>query len=238
MALLQSPLESQCTTFTVAKTKGLADLKQTISTSFLRLHESKNHHRPPRRCHRRPGYVWHRLLLAPAKLFRCPSNILQHKFQRRGSFWRLKYRWSNSDSNSDINTHLLQYLTFSNIQIYSHRDWTGNMVHESSRSHHRTNYGIVGAGNHAYNTFHLPAYTRRQPCNRRLRKVLPRWWSRELWLRASNPRGLSCSRSILPWAVSRPHIMPPSGSLNPPNCGSVQKSLGDCNPNCYRRRFD
>jgi len=182
--------------------------------------------------------VRHRLILAPTKLFRRPSNILQHQFQCRGSFWRLKYRWSNRDSNRDINTHLLQHHRFSNIQIYSHRNWTGNMVHKSPWSHHGTNYGIVGVGNHAHNTLHLPAHTRRQRCNRRQSILLPRKWSRELRLRASNPRGLSCSRSILPWAVSRPHILPPRRSINPPYHGRVQNSPEDYNPKCSRRRLD
>jgi hypothetical protein len=237
MELQLSLLESQCTTSAVKKRR-LADLNQTISTSILRLHDSKNHHRPSRHRYRRSGNVRHRLILAPTKLFRRPSNILQHQFQCRGSFWRLKYRWSNRDSNSDINTHLLQYLPFSNIQIYSHRNWTGNMVHKSPWSHHGTNDSIVGARNHAHNTFRLPTYTRRQHCNRRRSILLPKRWSRELRLRPSNPCGLSRSRSILPWAVSRPHIMPPRRSINPANYGTVQNSPEDYNPKCCRRRFD
>ncbi len=176
--------------------------------------------------------------MAATKSFLRPSNILQHQFQCRGSFRRLKYRRSNRDSNSDINTHLLQHHRFSNIQSHSHRNWTGNMVHQPRGSHHGPNDGIVGARNHAHNTIHLPAHSRRQHFNRRRSILLPREWSRELRLRASNPRGLSRSRSILPRTVSRPHIMPPRRSINPPYHGTVQNPLEDYHPKCCRRRFD
>lgn len=56
--------------------KSVADSKQTIPTSFLCLHNSKNHHRPPGSSNRRPNNVRHRLLLAATELLQRPSHIL------------------------------------------------------------------------------------------------------------------------------------------------------------------